>query len=58
MKEKKDKSREEKLLLALGEVDAALVAHYDGVGVGLQQVLKIGVSLEKLFGKRGSAPQP
>ena len=40
------------------QVDAALVAHYDGVGVGLQQVLKIGVSLEKLFGKRGSAPQP
>ena len=40
------------------QVDAALVAHYDGVAVGLQQVLKIGVSLEKLFGKRGSAPQP
>ena len=34
------------------EVDAAFVFHYDGVGLGLQQVLKIGVSLEKLFGTK------
>lgn len=34
------------------QVDAALVAHYDGTGVGFQQVLKIGVGLERLFGKK------
>lgn len=34
------------------QVDAAFVAHYDGVGLGLQQVLKIGVKLEKLFAKK------
>lgn len=34
------------------QIDAAFVAHYDGVGVGLQQVLKIGVNLEKIFSKK------
>lgn len=33
-------------------VEAALVAHYDGVGMGLQQVLKIGVNFEKVFSTR------
>lgn len=33
------------------EVDASLVFHYDGVGLGLQQVLKIGVNLERVFSK-------
>lgn len=34
------------------QLDASLVFHYDGVGLGLQQVLKIGVNLEKVFSKR------
>lgn len=37
------------------QLDASFVAHYDGVGIGLQQVLKIGVSLEKIFSKKQSA---
>lgn len=31
------------------KVEAALVLQYDGVGCGLQQILKIGVNLEKVF---------
>ncbi len=31
------------------KVEAALAVQYDGVGCGLQQVLKIGVDLEKIF---------
>ncbi len=34
------------------EVGASLVFHYDGVGLGLQQVLKIGVNLERVFSKK------
>ena len=30
-------------------LEAKFIAHYDGVGVGLQQVLKLGVNFEKLF---------
>ncbi len=33
-------------------VEAQFVAHYDGVGVGLQQLLKIGVNFEKVFSTR------
>lgn len=33
-------------------VDASLVVHYDGEGCGLQQLLKIGVNLEKVFSKK------
>ena len=33
-------------------IEAAFVAHYDGVGLGLQQLLKIGVNFEKVFSKR------
>lgn len=33
-------------------LEAAFVAHYDGVGLGLQQLLKIGVNFEKVFSKR------
>lgn len=31
-------------------LDASFVVHYDGAGCGLQQLLKIGVNLEKIFG--------
>ncbi len=34
------------------KVEAALVVQYDGVGCGLQQLLKIGVDLEKVFSKK------
>ncbi len=33
-------------------VSASVIFHYDGVGLGLQQVLKVGVNIEKLFSKK------
>ncbi len=34
------------------KVDASFIFHYDGTGIGLQQMLKIGVNLEKIFGNK------
>ena len=38
------------------KVEAALVLQYDGVGCGLQQILKIGVNLEKCSPERKNSP--